>query len=190
MVYSLPNGSLIFYPFTAEKYRHEIHSTIYRQVIILGAASLFRYYYLFIFLSGKCLLIIASQCKMLTAELLPFFYHSLQFALFLYSHSIIFFGDNIFEAISFCSWIHFASLFGNINSHNAFIILYAATVHALSTSCMAFFSFFCSLFKWNQQTNKFAVFMLCAKFKQTKNQRVKLKWSVDVMLSLSESSKH
>lgn len=90
MVYSLPNGSLIFYPFTAEKYRHEIHSTIYRQVIILGAASLFRYYYLFTFLSGKCLLIIASQCKMLTAELLPFFYHSLQFALFSYSHSIIF----------------------------------------------------------------------------------------------------
>lgn len=63
MVYSLPNGSLIFYPFTAEKYRHEIHSTIYRQVIILGAASLFRYYYLFTFLSGKCLLIIASQCS-------------------------------------------------------------------------------------------------------------------------------
>ncbi|XP_031619714.1 Down syndrome cell adhesion molecule-like protein Dscam2 isoform X2 [Contarinia nasturtii] len=30
MVYSLPNGSLIFYPFSAEKYRHEIHSTIYR----------------------------------------------------------------------------------------------------------------------------------------------------------------
>lgn len=33
LVYSLPNGSLIFYPFSAEKYRHEIHSTIYRQVI-------------------------------------------------------------------------------------------------------------------------------------------------------------
>lgn len=32
MVYSLPNGSLVFYPFSAEKYRHEIHSTIYRQV--------------------------------------------------------------------------------------------------------------------------------------------------------------
>lgn len=33
MVYSLPNGSLLFYPFSAEKYRHEIHSTVYRQDI-------------------------------------------------------------------------------------------------------------------------------------------------------------
>ncbi|XP_037045508.1 Down syndrome cell adhesion molecule-like protein Dscam2 isoform X1 [Bradysia coprophila] len=30
MVYSLSNGSLIFYPFSGEKYRHEIHSTVYR----------------------------------------------------------------------------------------------------------------------------------------------------------------
>ncbi|XP_055315262.1 cell adhesion molecule Dscam2 isoform X3 [Sitodiplosis mosellana] len=30
LVYSLQNGSLIFYPFTAEKYSFEIHSTIYR----------------------------------------------------------------------------------------------------------------------------------------------------------------
>lgn len=29
-VYALPNGSLIFYPFSAEKYRHEIHTTVYR----------------------------------------------------------------------------------------------------------------------------------------------------------------
>lgn len=34
LVYSLQNGSLIFHPFSAEKYSFEIHSTIYRQVII------------------------------------------------------------------------------------------------------------------------------------------------------------
>ncbi|XP_065077714.1 cell adhesion molecule Dscam1 isoform X2 [Ochlerotatus camptorhynchus] len=30
LVYSSPNGSLIFYPFSADKFRHEIHSTVYR----------------------------------------------------------------------------------------------------------------------------------------------------------------
>ncbi|XP_039451680.1 cell adhesion molecule Dscam2-like [Culex pipiens pallens] len=30
LVYASPNGSLIFYPFTADKFRHEIHSTVYR----------------------------------------------------------------------------------------------------------------------------------------------------------------
>uniref|UniRef100_A0A182FHC0 Ig-like domain-containing protein n=1 Tax=Anopheles albimanus TaxID=7167 RepID=A0A182FHC0_ANOAL len=30
LVYTLPNGSLIFYPFSADKFRHEVHSTVYR----------------------------------------------------------------------------------------------------------------------------------------------------------------
>ena len=30
LVYALSNGSLLFYPFSAEKYRHEIHATVYR----------------------------------------------------------------------------------------------------------------------------------------------------------------
>ncbi|XP_036340478.1 Down syndrome cell adhesion molecule-like protein Dscam2 [Rhagoletis pomonella] len=30
MVFTLSNGSLMFYPFTAEKYRHEVHATVYR----------------------------------------------------------------------------------------------------------------------------------------------------------------
>ncbi|XP_055679736.1 cell adhesion molecule Dscam2 isoform X1 [Lutzomyia longipalpis] len=30
LVFPLSNGSLLFYPFSAEKYRHEIHSTVYR----------------------------------------------------------------------------------------------------------------------------------------------------------------
>lgn len=30
LVFPLANGSLLFYPFSAEKYRHEIHSTVYR----------------------------------------------------------------------------------------------------------------------------------------------------------------
>lgn len=30
MVYSLSNGSLVFHPFSAEKYRHEFHSAVYR----------------------------------------------------------------------------------------------------------------------------------------------------------------
>lgn len=30
LVYALANGSLLFYPFSAEKYRHEIHATVYR----------------------------------------------------------------------------------------------------------------------------------------------------------------
>ncbi|ETN64265.1 hypothetical protein AND_004010 [Anopheles darlingi] len=29
LVYTLPNGSLIFYPFSADKFRHEVHSTVY-----------------------------------------------------------------------------------------------------------------------------------------------------------------
>uniref|UniRef100_A0A182J542 Ig-like domain-containing protein n=1 Tax=Anopheles atroparvus TaxID=41427 RepID=A0A182J542_ANOAO len=29
LVYTMPNGSLIFYPFSADKFRHEIHSTVY-----------------------------------------------------------------------------------------------------------------------------------------------------------------
>uniref|UniRef100_A0A1A9ZDZ2 Ig-like domain-containing protein n=1 Tax=Glossina pallidipes TaxID=7398 RepID=A0A1A9ZDZ2_GLOPL len=30
MVFTLSNGSLMFYPFSAEKYRHEVHATVYR----------------------------------------------------------------------------------------------------------------------------------------------------------------
>ncbi|XP_022215405.2 Down syndrome cell adhesion molecule-like protein Dscam2 isoform X3 [Drosophila obscura] len=30
MVFQLSNGSMMFYPFTAEKYRHEVHATVYR----------------------------------------------------------------------------------------------------------------------------------------------------------------
>uniref|UniRef100_A0A182NK94 Ig-like domain-containing protein n=1 Tax=Anopheles dirus TaxID=7168 RepID=A0A182NK94_9DIPT len=30
LVYTLPNGSLIFYPFSADKFRHEVHSAVYR----------------------------------------------------------------------------------------------------------------------------------------------------------------
>lgn len=30
LVFPLQNGSLMFYPFTAEKYRHELHATVYR----------------------------------------------------------------------------------------------------------------------------------------------------------------
>ncbi|XP_055380718.1 cell adhesion molecule Dscam2 isoform X2 [Condylostylus longicornis] len=30
LVFTLQNGSLMFYPFTAEKYRHEVHATVYR----------------------------------------------------------------------------------------------------------------------------------------------------------------
>lgn len=82
MVYSLPNGSLLFYPFSAEKYRHEIHSTVYRQEIKFSTFS-----------NDKLQFFFVNVPFLFVCNIFPVFVdyvrmHAIYFLLFFFVHSL------------------------------------------------------------------------------------------------------